>query len=230
MGKGILGAVAGLFFAVNAPASVLYIYEGADYIEVNDGPTPGAYASTMHVGFELQFAEAIDPNSAIDFGYERLSFPVRQPEFWAVSDGRHYWDSNISGPFEDNPPWVPRFDYGRLFTDDNGEISSWFISFNIHNYYPEEHPVPLVHLVYSVFPPTNPESPSAVYDVAKVSNANPPTFEFDDEAYTSQAGSWQKVQVVPLPSGGWLFLSGLPLLFAMLRGKSEKPFGSKRSD
>ncbi|MBK8957904.1 MAG: hypothetical protein IPM80_05625 [Proteobacteria bacterium] len=212
-----LALIGGLCLAMNAQSSVLYTYEGPNYVEINDGATLGAYTTSMHLEIKLQFSEALEPNSVRDFGVEHLFTPGLPPEFWSVYDGRHYWDSNISGPFEDNPPWVPRFDVARLHTDEHGAISAWDILFAIHNYYPIEHPVSTVHLVYSTFPPSQPETPATLHDVAKVSNADPIKFEFDDEAYTNQSGAWRAVQVVPLPGGAWFVMSALPVCLAMGR-------------
>lgn len=203
--------IAGLLFGMNASASVLYHYEGPNFVEINDGATAGAYTTNMHLEIQLQFAEPLPPNSVKKFGYGSFL------EFWSVSDGRHYWDSNVSGQFEDNPPRVPSFEHGTLETDDGGNITAWDILFALLNY--PDKPRVTAHLIYSVFPPTVPESPATLHDVALVYDTNSLADDWDDEAYTNQSGSWKATQVVPLPSAGWLFLGGLPIVASLSRRK-----------
>lgn len=205
-----LASIFALLFAIDASASAIYHYKGANYVEIFDGPSPGVYQTTMNLEFKLQLAAPMSPNSRF-YG---------TPEFWSVSDGRHYWDSIVSGPFEDNPPWVPHFLRLELQTNDSGDIAEWEIEFGIQNFYPEEHPVPAVHRIYSIFPPLFPGSSVAVYDIVKVWSIDTPTIDFDDWAYTAKSGEWQMTQVVPLPSAGWLFLGGLSVV-SMLRKRTH---------
>lgn len=200
--------IAGLLFGMNASASVLYHYEGPDFVEINDGSTVGAYTTSMHLEFQLQFAAPLPVNRSVDFFRHSSSL-----EFWSVSDGRNYWDSNVGGPFEGDPPRMPRFEEGILETDGGGNITAWTILFALINY-PDQPPT-TAHLIYSVFPPTVPESPATLHDVALMHDTNSLAIDWDDEAYTDQSGSWKATQVVPLPSAGWLFLSGLPMVASL---------------
>lgn len=210
-----LASISVLLFAIDASASVLYHYEGANYVDIFDGPTAGVYTTAMKLEFKLQLAAPLSPNRIFDGG------TGRDLEFWSVSDGRHYWDSIVSGPFEDYPPWVPHFLRLDLQTNNIGDIAEWEIEFGIQNFYPEEHPVPAVHLIYSKFPPFNPESPVAIYDTAKVWSTEALTIDFDDMSYTERSGNWRMTQVVPLPSAGWLFLGCLSVV-STLRKRSHR--------